>query len=981
VDLTGYSLADLQAMDDDARLALYHPDDQALVSDHLARLREAANGESLEVEYRFCHRDGSWVWCLSRDSVLERDARGIPSLVVGAFVDIGRRKRAEDALSHSEARVSAHQAEIELIYDSAPVGLCVLDRELRYVRINQRLAEINGIPAEDHLGKTVRELMPSVAEDIEGRLRRVIETGEPALDVEVVGETPARPGVRRTWIESWLPLKTPDGEVTAISVVAEEVTDERLALAELAESRERYRLVADYTYDWEYWVGSDGDLRWVSPSCERITGHSADAFVSDPGLMERIVIPQDRELMQHHRREVHSGGPERLQFRIRHADGAIRWLEHVCHPIFTPDGRFAGRRVSTRDITEAKDAEEALLRREQQFAGLAENSPDIIARFDRGLRHLYVNSAVVAATGRPTSDFLGRTNEELGMPPHLCARWAEATHAVFRDGEPQTLDFSFPAPDGERFYNMRMVPELGPDGTVETVLSATRDETARRHAQARAATLVTLVETSADFIGVAELDGRAAYLNRAGMALVGLDDAAAVLATKVEDYFLPADLPFLRDTILPVTLDEGIWSGDYRFRHFQTGEAIDVHFYLMRIDDPETGEPRQLASVTRDIRPQKAYEAALLEADRRKDEFLSVLGHELRNPMAPIRNAVEILQLLMREGNNPRVDWALQVLDRHTGHLGRLLDDLLDVSRIVRGKIKLERRPIGLREIVEQAADGVRSLVDERQQHIEVELPDPAVQVDGDPVRLVQVLLNLLLNAANYTHEGGEIGIAVEVDATRVVVRVRDNGPGIAPDRIEELFNPFSQGGSEDRPSPRGLGLGLTISRRLAELHGGDLEAASDWPDPGSTFSLSLPRVEQDRGVVEEPPPQPIKDHPGVRVLVVDDTPDVASAMAMLLELLGYRVEIALSGAEALDKVAEWHPRVALVDIGLPDMDGLELARRLRERFPSTEDLLLVAVTGFGHDEARARSLAAGFDQHLAKPVDLDTLQGLLAAV
>lgn len=976
--LTGYSLAELQAMDGELPHGLYHPDDEPRVSAHRAGLGEAAEGAFTELEYRLRHRDGGWVWCRSREVVLERDARGAPSRIVGTLVGIDERKRA-DAPLPGEAGAGTHLAEIELIYDNAPIGLCILDRDLRYQRINRRLAEINGIPAADHLGRTLREVLPDLADELETGMRRVIETGEPALDIEGVGETPARPGVRRTWIESWLPLKDADGSIRGINVVAQEVTDERLALAELAESRELYRLVADYTYDWEYWIGPGGELRWTSPSCERITGHAAADFLADPGLVTRIVIPKDRQRVRRHRRDLR-GDPKRLRYRIQRADGAIRWLEHVCHPVFTPDRGFSGRRVSVRDVTEAKNAEIALRRREQVFQSLVENSPDIIARFDRSLRHLYVNAAVVAATGRPPSEFLGKTNEELGMPPALCARWAEVTNAVFRDAQEKNLDFSFPAPDGERFYSMRAVPELAPDGSVETVLSATRDVTARRAAEARAATLATVVETSTDFIGLAELDGRAIYLNRAGKALVGLADDDAVLATRIEDYLFPEDLPFVRDTVLATVMAEGRWAGDFRFRHFRTGEAIEVHWFTVRIDDPETGQPRQLATVTRDIRQQKAFEAALLEADRRKDEFLSVLGHELRNPMAPIRNAIELLQRLV-PGDEPRTDWALQVLDRQTAHLGRLLDDLLDVSRIVRGKLKLERRPIVLRGIIEQVADGVRPLVGERRQRLDVDLPDPAVVVDGDPVRLHQILLNLLLNAAHYTQEGGEIRIAVDLDPARVIVRVQDNGPGIAPERIEELFNPFSQGETDDRPSPRGLGLGLTISRRLAELHGGRLDATSAWPDPGSTFSLSLPRLAADWRMPEASPPEPARRTTSLPVLVVDDKLDVASALAMLLQVLGYQVETALSGAQALALVEEWRPRVALVDIGLPDMDGLELARRLRERFPTREQLLLVAVTGYGHDEARARSLAAGFDEHLAKPVDLGTLQALLAGV
>ncbi len=979
--ITGYDLAQLQAMDGETFHRLFHPDDLTAVLAHLAGLTSAADGECREVEYRFRHRSGEWIWCLSRGSVLERAGDGSARSIIGTFLDIGDRKRAEADLSLSRASVRERQAEIELIYDSAPIGLCILDCDLRYLRINQRLAEINGLPAEDHIGRTVREVLPGLADEVEPQMRRVIETGQPVPDVEVSGYVPSSPGTLRTWVESWLPLTDAEGRVTALNVVTREVTEERMAREALAESRERYRLVADYTYDWEYWVGHDGALRWMSPSCERITGFDAQAFLADPALLNRIVHDDDRPLLDHHREQFQAEHPHRFQLRIQRADGEARWVEHICQPVFGPDGSFSGRRVSVRDVTESREASEARDRREREFATLAENSPDIIARFDRDLRHLYVNAAVEKAAGMKPSQFLGKTNRELGMPEEMCAQWAAVLLSVFESGEPRNLDFTFPAPDRERFYSARAVPELGPDGSVETVLSSTRDETEHREARARAAMLATIVESSADFIGMAALDGRVLYINRAGRALVGLDDSNAGRSVTVEEHLYPEDLPFLHETVLPAVMETGHWAADFRFRHFVTGEAIDVHWYVVRIDDPVTGKPSRLATVTRDIRGEKAAEQALREADRRKDEFLTVLGHELRNPMAPIRNAVDILTLLA-EGLSPKADWALQVLDRQTAHLGRLLDDLLEVSRIVRGKLKLERSAVELRDVLEQAADGVRPLVTERRHRFEVGLPPRGLLVDGDPVRLSQILLNLLLNAANYTGHDGEIGIGVESDDTQVIVRVTDNGPGIPPDRIEALFTPFSQGEQDGRPSPGGLGLGLTISRRLAEMHGGRLEAASAWPEPGSTFSLYLPRLTEAPAPAAEPQPTlRTGNQDTVRVLVVDDNADVASALAMLLQVLGYDVETASSGAQALELVEQRCPRLALLDIGLEDMDGLELARRLRTRFPDPKQLKLVAITGYGHEEARQRSLAAGFDEHLAKPVDARTLRTLIAGL
>jgi PAS domain S-box-containing protein len=980
--LTGYGMEQLAAMDSETFFSLFPAEDRVRLRQHEADLERAKDGELLEIEYRFLRRDGTCIWCLSSDAVLERDPDGSVRSIVGTFLDISDRKQAETRLGLSEAHARRHRDELALIYDSAPLGLCTLDRDLRYVRVNQRLAELNGVAVAEHIGRTVAEVVPGIAQGVEPVLRRVLERGEPAIDVEVRGETRAQPGVPRIWVGSFLPMKDESGRVTAISIVAKEVTEERRILQVLAESEERYRLVADYTYDWEYWVGPDGELRWMSPSCARITGYPTAAFLADPGLLEHITHPDDRPAFREHVATVHQGREsEQIQYRVLHAAGQVRWVEHICQPIhFAPDGRYAGRRVSIRDITERRLADEALRWREREFATLVENSPDIIARFDSSLRHLFVNAAVTRATGRAPSELIGKTNEELGMPPELCRLWSDCLREVFRSGEPRSLEFAFPAADGDRFYSLRAVPERGADGSIETVLCTTRDDTARRKAEARARTLATVVETSSDFIGVASLEGQAIYLNRAGQSLVGLDGELEVSATRIEDYHFPEDLSFVRTTVLPTVMRQGRWHGDFRFRHFKTGEAIDVHWDLVRIDDPDTGRPARLATVTRDIRREKAAEQALREANRRKDEFFTVLGHELRNPMAPIRNAVEVLHLL-KHGADPRTDWALQVLDRQTTHLSRLLDDLLDVSRIVRGKLRLEPRPVALREVIQHAVDGVGPLIQERRHRLHLHLPGEGLLVRGDPVRLTQILLNLLLNAAYYTQEGGDIRLTTETEGPEVIVRVEDNGPGIPPDQLADLFRPFYQGERAEGASAGGLGLGLTISRRLAEMHGGRLEATSAWPAPGSEFSLYLPRPALPEPSVRAETGQPGGAARDLRVLVVDDNADVARALALLLEVLGYQVETVSSGAEALEAAQRFRPRVALVDIGLPDIDGLTLARRLRVERPDRGQLFLVAVTGYGHEEARQRSLEAGFDEHLPKPVDRRTLQAVLDRV
>jgi PAS domain S-box-containing protein len=848
--LTGYTLDALDALGADGFIDRFHPDDRPAIARHMERMRTATDDAHVEIEYRFRHRDGHWIWCLSVDSVLERGVDGRARSMLGTFLDVTASRQADAALRESRSREQAHLSEIEHIYATAPVGLCVLDRDLRFVRINERLAQINGLSVEAHLGRTVAEVIPGVADTVEGRLRRVIESGEPLLDLELEGETPARPGVRRTWIESWLPMRNAGGHVVGINIVADEVTEQRRVEREKA----------------------------------------ADAAL--------------------------------LQALFDNAAVGIAQVEL--------DGRFARFNQRLCDITGYDRAELGRLRFQEI------THPDDLAEDLVQVQQL-VNGEI--AVYRMEKRYLHKGGQSV---------WVKLTGSIVRDA------------DGAPAYFVAIVDDVS----------------ARREAESRARTLAKVVETSTDFIGVATLDGHGIYLNPAGRKMVGID-AAAVAETIVEAYLFDEDLTFVREIVMPTVWRDGRWAGEFRFRHFRTGEAVDVFWDVVRIDDPASGEPELLATVTRDIRTQKATENELRTANRRKDEFLAVMGHELRNPMAPIRSAVDIL--LMRDsGDDPDIERTLHILDRQTRHLGRLLDDLLDISSIERGRLRLDRRPVPIDDLLQEATHSVQDLIGERGQQLEITQATPGLVVDGDPVRLTQILLNLLLNAASYTQKGGRVRLSADAAEDQVIIRVRDNGPGLSPEVLEGLFTPFTRKGGAADSSQQGLGLGLAISRRLAELHGGRLEARNNRKGPGAVFSLHLPRVADGTGQRRRVAKARPSGGPARTVLVVEDNSDVASAMAMLIEMLGHRAEIAASGRQALAVTEDWCPGLALLDIGLPDMDGLELARRLRARYPDRATMQLVAVTGFGHEEARERSRAAGIDEHLAKPVELATLQRLL---
>lgn len=374
-------------------------------------------------------------------------------------------------------------------------------------------------------------------------------------------------------------------------------------------------------------------------------------------------------------------------------------------------------------------------------------------------------------------------------------------------------------------------------------------------------------------------------------------------------------------------------------------------------------------------------EEALRQSDRRKDEFLAMLAHELRNPLAPIRNSIEIVRRSNATGDEIRS--AHDIIGRQVEHLSRLVDDLTDVSRITRGVLEIRRERADLAEIARAAVDAIRPRTTLKGVAIHVALPDGPIPVDADVVRMSQVLTNLLDNACKFTPEAGSIELAAERGERQVVVRVRDSGAGIAPGDLPLLFDMFYQSRQPAGSARSGLGIGLSLARQLIELHGGSLEAFSEGEGLGSTFEIRLPSPGPAGAALPErreggEPAEPSGPPRSRRILVVDDNYDSATSLAGVLRLWGHEVRIAHDGPEAIAEAARFGAEVVLLDIGLPGLDGYEVARRLRAA-AGGDRVLLVAVSGWGQDEDVRRSQAAGFDRHVVKPANLGALRVLLA--
>ncbi|HET9948028.1 MAG TPA: ATP-binding protein, partial [Longimicrobiales bacterium] len=413
----------------------------------------------------------------------------------------------------------------------------------------------------------------------------------------------------------------------------------------------------------------------------------------------------------------------------------------------------------------------------------------------------------------------------------------------------------------------------------------------------------------------------------------------------------------------------------------RSGELLGmISTHWRTVHEPSARDLRLLDVVARqaaDLLERSRGEQALREADRNKDEFLATLAHELRNPLAPIRSAVEILKT--KSTGVPELAWASSIIDRQVQIMARLLEDLLDVSEVARGTPRLQKRRVRLDEVIQAAVETSRPLAEAAGHDLAVDLPREAILVDADPVRLAQVFANLLNNAAKYTEDGGRIRLAAERRADAVVVTVRDNGIGIPSDLLPRVFELFSH--AAILRSQGGLGIGLSLAKRLVELHGGTLEARSDGPGTGSEFVVRLPLPDGDATAgPARPEPLGRRSVAPRRVLVVDDNQDTADSLRELLRALGHDVHAVYDGEQALEAACALRPEVLLLDIGMPRVSGLEVCRRVRNE-PWGRDVLVVALTGWGQEEDRARSERAGFDRHLVKPVGVAALLDLLGSL
>lgn len=963
---------------------IIHPDDRDRV--RTAVLEAIGEGRPYRFEYRIRHRDGSerWVW---EQGQAVGDAGGAPVVLEGYVTDVTADRQAALA---AEELARQRLAELEDVYRNAPVGLCLLDRELRFRRINERLAEINGIPAAEHLGKTVRELMPQLADAVEPDMRHILATGEPKLNIEIVSETAAQPDVRRSWREQWLPVKDGDGRVTGLSIAVEETTARKEAEAALARERDLLQAVLNSAGK-AHLVYLDRDFNFVRVN---------ETYAATCGYRPEEMIGKNHFALYPHaenadifRRVRDTGKPfevrdKPFEFPDQPERGLTYW-DWTLIPVKDGGGQVVGLIFSLFETTARVRVEEALRESEKKYRNLFANMAEEVhlwqlVRDEAGhietWRLVDANLPTLKTWGRQSvEEIRGKTTDEI-FGPGSTAHYMPVVRRIFGDGVPYSFEDYFP--NLEKYFRFTSVPfgeYFITTGADITPIKKAQDALRRSEARWSAA-----IETFAVGAIIATDDEQVIYWNPAAREMHGLaplnegieplENTAATFQLWTPDgsrRLAPDEWPMRR-----IKRGEPVRNLELRIGRPDQGWE-KVFSYSGAMVETAGGE-RLIFLTCHDLTELRRAERALLEADRRKTEFLAVLAHELRNPLAPIRNAVHILKL--KGTPDPALRMAQDIIDRQLTHMVRLIDDLLDVSRITRGQLQLRKERVELAAILDDAVESARPHLDQAAHALTVSLPPEPLYLDADPVRLTQVFLNLLNNAAKYTERGGRIGLAAELDGTEAVVTVSDNGIGIPQEHLSGIFEMFSQAGEALARCQGGLGIGLALTKGLVQMHGGSIEARSKGVGKGSAFIVRLPAI---AGSTATAAPGPAHRDSGwqaapLRILVADDNRDGAESLAMMLARDGNQVETAYDGLQAVEAAARFRPDVILLDIGMPRLDGYAACRRIREQ-SGAEGPLIYAMTGWGQEGDHRESQEAGFDGHLVKPIDPTALLKLLA--
>jgi PAS domain S-box-containing protein len=912
-------------------------------------------------------KDGSRFWASGAVTPLKDEAgrlRGFAKIM---------RDRTELKLAEDAARERERQ--LQLLTDHAPVLIAHCDADRRYKFVNKPYAARFGLHPRDVVGRPIRDVLGGPAY---ASIERYVDAALNGERVEFEVEVPydgQGPQVMRC---AYDPEFDEEGRVRGFIAAIVNVTASRRAEAALADSRRRLRAIFHTSLD--AILLADDQARFVdaNPAACKLLGYSREE------LLRRTVFditpPPQAQPGPALWREFMEQGEQAGEYSILRKDGTPVVVEYRAVANILP-----GLHLSVlRDVGERRRAEDALRASERRFRTLATNAPVGIFQTDPDGNCVFVNDRWCRITGLTPEEAAG-AGWVRALHPEDLSRVREEWYAAAAAGLEFAAEYRFRTPRGRTVWVQGKAVALRDEageiaGHLGTVIDTTEQQRATealREGEERLRTLSDNLPNGAVYQVLGDREGqrRFLYVSAGVERLFGLTPAEAMAdANCLYGLVHEEDRPRVGAGEEAAARD--LTPFDCEFRSWtRSGKLIWVHCRSAPRRLP-TGETVWEGIVT-DVTARRRAEEELREADRRKDEFLATLAHELRNPLAPLRNGLQLLRVA--GDDRATAELARGMMERQLAQLVRLIDDLLDVSRITRGRLELRRESVALATALQSAVETARPLIEASGHDLTVTLPPEPVYLEADATRLAQVFGNLLTNAAKYTERGGHIWLTAGRRGREVVVTVRDTGIGIAAEHLPHLFEMFSQVTPALERSQGGLGIGLSLVKGLVEMHGGTVEARSDGPGKGSEFAIRLPASD---GPVVRGPPQSAgveesRERPRRRILVVDDNRDAADSLAMTLRLAGHELHTAYDGPEAVEAAAQFRPDIVLLDIGLPRLNGYEVAHRIREQ-PRGKEVSLVAVTGWGQEEDKRRAREAGFDHHLTKPVAPADLQPLL---
>jgi two-component system, chemotaxis family, CheB/CheR fusion protein len=856
--------------------------------------------------------------------------------------------------------LDAANSDLRNLFAATEIATIFLDRSLRVLKFTPAATALFRLIDAD-IGRPLADLSPRFAgQDLVAAGLEVLRSLTPV-------ERQVRTADGAWFVVRVLPYRTIENVVSGVVFTFVEVSRVKQA-EEMA--RQQMQLV-HLSHDAIFVRRFDGTIESWNRGATEVYGYTAEEAVgqrSNDLLATEFPVPLDGL-----EAELRDRGRWAGELRHRTKDRGVVTVLSIMVYARGDDG-IERILEANRDITERKRDEEALRDSEERFRTLATNTRDSIARFDREGRYVYANPVVMQLLGRSAEAVMGRTPRELGRGEGI-QDFDRALREVFECGEPRRLDRR--TIEG-RWFDLQLIPEFR-EGEVDTVLVVSRDITDRKQVEDALRESEEkyrgIVETATEGIWTTDTDGRLLFVNERTAEMLGY--APAEMIGRLVSDFMDAHAAALAKANL-----ERRRRG-YRDRYEQKlvrkdGSTLWAIVGATPITD-RAGKFVASTGVLLDITERKLAEEALrqanlalAEADKRKNEFLAILSHELRNPLAPIRYSVRILERAVPGSEAARR--AQEVIDRQTVQLTRLVDDLLDVTRITRGKIQLQRAQFDLNELIRRTISDHASLFEERGIGVRADLVNAELPVNGDQARLAQAVGNLLQNAAKFTPAGGSVTIVTSVSRARARLRVIDTGAGMDQAVLRRLFQPFMQADTTLDRTKGGLGLGLALVKGLVEMHGGVVRAHSEGLGRGAEFVIELPLEEQKAAQLDAPTAPATESR---RVLIIEDNVDAADSLRELLAFYGHTVEVAYSGLEGFAKAREFGPQVVLCDIGLPGMDGFEIARA----FKSDEWLrriTLIALTGYALPEDLQRAADAGFARHVAKPPSPEELQRVL---